>query len=590
MKKLLTVLLSVLMVLTLGVINVAADDGVVSSVEEIVLPVEEEVEEPVIVDVVEDPVDGAEKIGEHTAVIGIIYAEGVDDDGNPTGCEKQFGTISQKVDLEGLGYYILADVLANTSDPDGYEFLMFGKDYNSSKKTVKPWTLTNARGKLVRSWLETEDCYAVYVKKGSVPEPVGDFEAHFQIVYSDEGWGGASAIAYGCHLGPKVTAKVSLNGDYYYLNESIPGKLVDSEGKPFVALSGYELNSYACYTQWWDSTTETVSIWATLEPFTSKPWRSKWETKKCYILYTKKGAQPLTIDPLATAYEAEFDGKAHNLVNPAPECADGVIKYSLDGGKTWNENVPQGTNAGEYSFLYRAFPVEGDTPHTPSAVYSVFAVIDKKTVADMKVTPEDPKANLDSKAEMNIDKTIYPDCLDLEYFINKIGDGDRNFKPLATDENGNFELEPGTYVIKVSDKNGNCEDQYKTIVIGEEGETPTDAYTLEQLDKAYAGETFKMVCSRTDVAPKSVTIVVNGVKKTVKFQDVKEPYGLAKILYTGLAEGEYEISFHYADGMHVDGVVKVEKKATPKPTPTPVEEDEPVKVVVPYTPVKTGVR
>ena len=55
---------------------------------------------------------------------------------------------------------------------------------------------------------------------------------------------------------------------------------------------------------------------------------------------------------------SNVSGSAQNLVN-AGSVTHGTIYYSTNGGSSWSTSVPQGTNAGTYTVLYKVEPDEG---------------------------------------------------------------------------------------------------------------------------------------------------------------------------------------------------------------------------------------
>ncbi len=70
-----------------------------------------------------------------------------------------------------------------------------------------------------------------------------------------------------------------------------------------------------------------------------------------------------------------YDGEAHALIS-AGETSIGTMVYSLD-GEEYSEEIPQGTNAGDYIVYYK---VIGDKNHKNTEPATVTAVIDKKPV------------------------------------------------------------------------------------------------------------------------------------------------------------------------------------------------------------------
>ena len=387
MKKLLTVLLSILMVISIGVVNVAAEDEeVVAPIEEVVEVVEEEVpvevveEAPIEVEEIVDelPVDAEEGLYDVDATLRIIYAEGVDKDGKPTNCKLDPNPVTKHMDLNVALRYKLDDFMVGISDPEGYDFYMFGQGYDAKAGTVEKWKLTNFYGEPVRSRFETEECYIVYLKEDAPVEK--DFTAHLRIVYSESGWGGIDAIAYDCRLGEKVVVDVDLNElGYYYLTTDLLNNLkyADGEkaGEAFVPEEGYEF-AIPTFAKYWWAPTATVSVW-TLTEF-GKPIRSYRETEDCYIVCTKKEKtiDALTITTYGVPYEGEYDGESHNLFSILPVASDdGVIMYSTDDGKTWSDVVPTAKDVGTYPVRYKAVPATGDEDHKESASFATAAEI-----------------------------------------------------------------------------------------------------------------------------------------------------------------------------------------------------------------------
>ena len=50
-----------------------------------------------------------------------------------------------------------------------------------------------------------------------------------------------------------------------------------------------------------------------------------------------------------------YNGSAQTLLETAPAANGGTIKYSIDDQVTWQEELPKGTNAGQYVIYYKAF-------------------------------------------------------------------------------------------------------------------------------------------------------------------------------------------------------------------------------------------
>ncbi len=99
--------------------------------------------------------------------------------------------------------------------------------------------------------------------------------------------------------------------------------------------------------------------------------------------YTPTGSYSVTGNSLT------YSGSAQNLVT-ATNSSNGTLKYSTDGGNTWSTTIPQRTEVGEYTVLYKVVPSNSNyedyipepntinvsiakLPYTPSGTYSVTA-------------------------------------------------------------------------------------------------------------------------------------------------------------------------------------------------------------------------
>ena len=91
-------------------------------------------------------------------------------------------------------------------------------------------------------------------------------------------------------------------------------------------------------------------------------------------LNVQQPGTPVVFPP--TAKELTYNGKAQALVS-AGKAEGGTMQYSAD-NKTWSENIPTGTDAGDYTVYYR---VKGDADHSDVAASSLKATIAKASIA-----------------------------------------------------------------------------------------------------------------------------------------------------------------------------------------------------------------
>ena len=80
-----------------------------------------------------------------------------------------------------------------------------------------------------------------------------------------------------------------------------------------------------------------------------------------------------------------YNGKAQALLETAPKASGGILKYSTDNKATWNEELPKGTDAGNYNIYFKVF---GDVNHNDSDDGYISACIERAA----QLSPSSPAA------------------------------------------------------------------------------------------------------------------------------------------------------------------------------------------------------
>ena len=97
--------------------------------------------------------------------------------------------------------------------------------------------------------------------------------------------------------------------------------------------------------------------------------------------------QQAAVEDIIAPTNLVYNGQAQQLFNE-PDYIGGTLKYSLDNGTNWTENIPTGTNAGSYTIKYKVF---GDELTLDSEIKEVTVVILK---ADATALPPTTKTDL----------------------------------------------------------------------------------------------------------------------------------------------------------------------------------------------------
>ena len=252
--------------------------------------------------------------------------------------------------------------------------------------------------------------------------------------------------------------------------------------------------------------------------------------------------KPAAIDGL------EYTGSAQDLIDrdtPAtlPDGYD-QIWYSTDGGSTWSQNIPTGTDAGEYEILYKYVDADGDHEDiTGGSVTVSIAPADAPSADSLtdanKPSAVDELAYTGSAQNLVTPPSTLPEGYDQVWYSTDGGNTWSQTIPTGTDA-GDYEVS-----VKYVDSNGNHDDLTGvTVPVTIAPAEAPDASSLTAAQKPTA---------------------VNGLAYTGSEQELVNapsslPAGYDEVLYstdggntwsqdipTGIEAGNYTVSVKYVD-------------------------------------------
>ena len=252
--------------------------------------------------------------------------------------------------------------------------------------------------------------------------------------------------------------------------------------------------------------------------------------------------KPAAIDGL------EYTGSAQDLIDsdtPAtlPDGYD-QIWYSTDGGSTWSQNIPTGTDAGEYEILYKYVDADGDHEDITGGSVTVSIAPADAPSADSLTDANKPSAVDDlaytgSAQNLVTPPSTLPDGYDQVWYSTDGGNTWSQSIPTGTDA-GDYEVS-----VKYVDSNGNHDDlSGVTVPVTIAPAEAPDASSLTAAQKptavnglAYTGSEQELVNAPSSLPAGYDEVWYSTDGGNTWSQDIP----------TGIEAGNYTVSVKYVD-------------------------------------------